>query len=234
MNALETNSIFCVWSGENSMSPERQRCLSTLQLASECNVILVSPKNIHNFIDKDRQIHSLYPKLSLTHRSDYLQAYLLYHYGGGYSGIKPFGHSWRQSFERLKSSEYSFTGSREMSPDHIASDNQEIKNAYRKLISMQRLIFKPKSKFALMWLDEVEKEIEKNAEALNKQDGTYHPRAIYGGAHDDDSIKTYDYHYPFIWNQLCGKIFHKLCYENIGEFSYDIPEHYPFPREAYR
>ena len=158
MNSLDEKTIYLIWSGKNHMSDARQNSVLTLRRRSGCNVTVVTPENISEFNSLTRPIHRYYEKLSLTHRSDYLRSYLLYHYGGGYSDIKPFDYDWTPFFNKLKNSKYSFTGARETSPLHIASDDQNIINSYHKLVTMQRLIFKPRTEFALNWLDKVKKE----------------------------------------------------------------------------
>lgn len=216
------------------MSPARKNAIETLKSNSGCEIIIVNPSNLETFNNQSYPIHESYEKLSLTHRSDYLRAYLMYHYGGGYSDIKPFSFDWRPIFEKLHESEFQFTGSRESQPDHIASADRIIKNSYNLLVTMQRVIFKPKTEFALEWLQRVSLKISEKSDQLKKCDGSYHPRATSYGIHGERLKQSFNsYKYPFEWNELCGRIFHKLCFESIGKFSYDIPAQY-FPESLYR
>jgi hypothetical protein len=44
------NTIYCFWTGINEMSENRKKCLEQLKEVSECNVILVTPVNLHEYI----------------------------------------------------------------------------------------------------------------------------------------------------------------------------------------
>lgn len=227
--------IFCIWSGNNEMSPSRKNSIEALKRESGCRIELITPENIQDFNQSDFPIHENYEKLSLTHRSDYLRAYLAYHYGGGYSDIKPFSFNWVPIFDSLYQSEYQFTGSRESCVAHIASNDDTIRNSYNSLVTMQRFIFKPKTEFALEWLSKVNAKLSDKSDELKKRDGSYHPKAVKGGVHGivNFDCSQHNSAYPFGWNEILGMIFHDLCFKNIGKFSYEIPQQY-FSEGSYR
>lgn len=94
--------IFCFWTGENEMSENRKRGLASLEQVSEVEVILITPKNLENYILPEFPLHPSYELLSLVHRSDYLRCYFMHHHGGGYADVKSFHHSWKNAFTRIQ------------------------------------------------------------------------------------------------------------------------------------
>ncbi|MDR7693558.1 capsular polysaccharide synthesis protein [Riemerella anatipestifer] len=95
--------IYCFWTGDNEMSENRKRGLETLEKKAGVPVKLITPKNLQEYVKADAPLHKGYELLSLVHRSDYLRCYFMHHYGGGYSDIKPFEHSWKPAFNKLNS-----------------------------------------------------------------------------------------------------------------------------------
>jgi hypothetical protein len=83
-----SNNIYCFWTGDNEMSQNRLDGLHNLQTVSECEVILVTPQNLNQYILPDAPLHPGYKYLSETHKADYLRTYFMHFYGGGYSDIK--------------------------------------------------------------------------------------------------------------------------------------------------
>ena len=90
--AIAQRRLWCVWAGDNPMTVNRMHSLDTLkELNPELELTLVTPSNLHRFIVPAHPLHEAYPHLSLPHRSDYLRAYFLHHYGGAYADIKSMG-----------------------------------------------------------------------------------------------------------------------------------------------
>lgn len=217
-------NIFCVWSGNNPMSITRQKSLQSIIDNSGCKITLVTPENISTIEKKDNPIHEAYKYLSLTHKADYLRAYLMYYYGGGYSDIKQIDFNWKPYFDLLENSSFDFIGYAERLPRHIASNKQEIQNFYSNLCGCGHFIFKPKSSFAAKWLNQVNSILDYKFDQLKQHPGTYHPRAIFGGIHDPESTNVYsESRYPLEWNEILGKIIHELMYQNFGCYTAGMP-----------
>ena len=82
------------------MSETRNKCLQSLS-NTELNVIFLNPQGIKEWTLPDFPFHQGYKYLSSTHKSDYLRAYFMHHYGGGYCDIKYIDYSWLPAFENL-------------------------------------------------------------------------------------------------------------------------------------
>lgn len=221
--SLEDHKIFCIWSGNNQMSDNRKRCLQSLEESADCEVILVTPNNLDTYILKDNPLHPAYEYLSLTHKADYLRAYLMYHHGGGYSDIKLNNNSWEKYFSDLNQSDKQFSGYAEVRPEHVASNYDFVKRDFHKLPGVVHFVFKKNTSLAKSWLEQVDKILDIKYELLKKYPGDYHPRAVYGGAFGTSLFK--DAKYPLGWNEILAMIFHELCYHNSNIYSLSM--HYP-------
>ena len=76
-NSLDNNIIYCFWTGTNLMSDKRKICLQQLRETSKCNVILVIPETLNNYILDEHPLHPSFNYLSETHKADYLRTYFM-------------------------------------------------------------------------------------------------------------------------------------------------------------
>lgn len=82
------------------MSQTRKNCLIALKERSQCEVVLVTPDNLNDYILPDHPLHESYKYLSFTHKADYLRTYFM-HFHGGYCDIKDPGADWNNTFNPL-------------------------------------------------------------------------------------------------------------------------------------
>jgi hypothetical protein len=211
--------IYCFWFGPE-MSPTRSNCLLSLQKNSGVKIQLITEENLKDFILPSVPLHKGFQYLSSTHKSDYLRSYFMYYYGGGYTDIKKCHYDWNIYFDMLDNSDKDFIGSRERAKKHIA--NYEVAREYQNLVTVINFIFKPKTNFAKIWYDKTQQLMDEKIEELVKNPGHYHPRAILGGIHMEPNLHT-DSKYPFEWNELLGRILHKLQWEHYGSYLFDMP-----------
>jgi hypothetical protein len=208
---INTN-IFLLWTGLNKPSHARLRCIYSYLSRSGVNITLITHENLHDWVRSP--IHPAYPFLSCTHRADYLRAYLMHNYGGGYSDIKHCNFDWRPHFDLLSSTESALmAGYPENSATDIASEQDLIRNSYANLPGMCHFIFKPTSTITTKWLSDVEQILTANFDDLANNPGTYHPRAIKQSYHGRNPILRLAYahkKYPLSWNQLLGSILHPI------------------------
>ena len=59
----------------------------------KCNIIFINKDNLKNYILKEHPLHKGFKYLSSIHQADYMRCYLMHHYGGGYTDIKPLKES---------------------------------------------------------------------------------------------------------------------------------------------
>lgn len=195
--------IYCLWTGENEMSSNRKECLESFIKTSECEVILITTKNLHEYILPDVPLHPAYEYLSQTHKADYLRTYLMHFYGGGYSDIKKTTGSWKKYFEELKQSEYWICGYAEI-PGGVAYPPNVDK--WNELIGNGAYICKAKTPLTTEWYNAMIELLDTKLNEL-KVNPSKHPQ----------DCKSESSKYPIEWNEMLGRIFHKVTY-NYKEY----------------
>lgn len=193
------HTIYCFWTGDNKMSDARIECLNSLRVVSECNVILITKDNLSTYILDDVPLHPAYAYLSETHKADYLRTYFMNFYGGGYSDIKKTTGSWVKSFNDLENGKYWMCGYKEINggvayPPHI--------DKWEELIGSGAYICKPKTLLTRNWYSNMITLLDTKLEKLKLNPSTNpQDRSELGNG------------YPIEWNEMLGRIFHKVSYE---------------------
>ena len=188
-----------MWTGDNIMSSARQECLKQLKEISECNVVLITKQNLHEYILAEHPLHPAYEYLSETHKADYLRTYFMNFYGGGYSDIKKTTGSWVKSFEDLRNSKYWICGYKERNAGDIAYAPNSAK--WNELIGNCAYISKPQTPLTKDWYNAMINFLDTKLEEL-KRNPSRHPQ---------DS-KESGSGYPIEWNEMLGRIFHNVSY----------------------
>jgi hypothetical protein len=101
---IKTHTIFCFWHSDdlNTMTHLRKVALECLQSVSKCNVELITPSRLNDFIVDGYPLHPAFEYLSDVHKSDYLRMYFMHFHGGAYCDIKQIDHSWINYWNMLE------------------------------------------------------------------------------------------------------------------------------------
>ena len=188
------NIIYCFWTGSNKMSENRKMCFQQLKYTSECKVVLVTPENLQEYILSDHPLHEAYKFLSETHKADYLRTYFMNFHGGGYSDIKKTTGSWEKYFKYLNNYDGCWICGYQEIPGGAAYGN------YEDLIGNCAYICKPNTPLTNEWYNEMIALLNKKLLDLKLNPAT-HPQ--------DCKEKS---KYPIEWNEMLGRIFHKILY----------------------
>lgn len=230
--------IWCYWSDLNNISKNRKNCLDILKNNCGVDLELVTNKSFVDYQINNFPIHKGFYYLSDTHKSDYARAYLAYCYGGGYSDVKPYRFNWSKHFELLADECIELVGRAEVSPDHIASKNDECLKFYNKLVSVCCYIIKKQGKISTEWINKVHILMDLNYDKLKQNPGHYHPRAVnklvdHSGVFQPEEkinlTKTTDY--PIGWNDLAGGIFHDLQFKYLEKIKQSFPCEIYYPHQ---
>jgi hypothetical protein len=211
------NKIFVFWTGSNEMSENRKRCLQDIINNTQCKVEFVTIHNLQDYIKEP--MHEAYAYLSEVHKADYLRTYFMHFYGGGYTDVKMQRGSWVSSFEKLNANEHALIcGYREGSAMDIAGVDS-VKQHWYKLIGNCAYICKPNTWFTKLWYESMIRLLDSKLEEL-KRHPAKHPR----------DHKEQVGGYPMGWTEMLGRIFHKICSENLDKnfIMYDLPAPYFF------
>jgi len=206
--------VYCFWTGTNKMSSQRKSCLTNMIKTLGVEVILVTPYNINDYILPSEPLHPAYEYLSQTHKSDYLRTYFMHFYGGGYSDIKRYHDSWVPAFDDMnKRRDAVLNGYHETSSDGVAGTD-EIEKYWKELPGNGAYIVRPRTSFTRTWYARMLKLLDSKLELLKKYPSK-HPQAGY----DPTSSPGY----PIEWNEMLGRIFHRLCVNYRSKFLFTVP-----------
>lgn len=193
--------IYCCWTGENEMSPDRLRAFEALKAKVGVEVVLVTPANLNSYILSDFPLHKGYQYLSLIQKSDYLRCYLMHHYGGGYTDIKVFSNSWESAFKKLENNPSKWAvGYREIGKRGVAKVDgvmgNDLKMHWHLLLGNCSFICRPYTPLTQEWYNELLKRMDFYYDDLVK-----HPGDAFGNNPG----------YAIPWAYIMGHIFHPLC-----------------------
>jgi len=201
--------IFCFWTGNNPMSENRLRCLASILETTGVSVSFVTPTNLSSYILQAHPLHPGFEHLSAVHKADYLRTYFMHFYGGGYTDIKRQTGSWKPFFDTLETSDAYIIGYTESGPGDIAC--REVEHMWRELVGNCSYICKPNTPFTYDWYTSMIKLMDQKLTFLRMYPAT-HPR----------DAKEYS-NYPIEWNELLGRIFHKVCSEYRSKLLRGLP-----------
>jgi len=204
------NNIYCFWTGTNEMSANRKRCLHNLRVVSEANVILVTPHNLQEYILESEPLHPAYYYLSETHRADYLRTYFMRFHGGGYSDIKETTGSWLNSFNELNLSNKWLNGYKEVEGGVAYTP---VVDKWNELVGNGAYICKPNTPLTQEWYNEMILLLDTKLERLK----------LYPASFPQDRAEVSNGKYPIEWNEMLGRIFHKVAYKFKNELLRSLP-----------
>ena len=93
--------LYTTWQS-GIISPFRENFLQSIRANSGLEVVYLTLDNITDIILPDHPLHPAYPYLTATQKADYLKAYLMNFYGGGYADIKLMQNSWVSAARKLQ------------------------------------------------------------------------------------------------------------------------------------
>ena len=220
-NSLIQNVIYCFWTGPTQMSELREYALKTMEQITQCRVICVTPNTLSTFILHDHPLHQAYEYLSETHRSDYLRTYFMHFYGGGYADIKIQGGSWVESFDQFRKSDAYICGYPEYGPDDVAGED-DVREKWQLIVGNGCYICRPNSPFTQAWYSRMIALLDEKLPELREHPAKY-PR----------DCKEDVNGYPIGWNEMLGRIFHRVCTEHTDRILQTLPRYIDFKTNRY-
>lgn len=226
---LKQKTIWMIWTGDNEMSSKRKFCLEQFcEINKNCNVCLITKEDIEKLPD----LHKGFKYLSETHKADYLRAYLMHNFGGGYADIKVPSNNWFDIFEEFASDEnYFIVGYPESGPGDIArvdlcridankikylreyciDDNgnwtfKHVEQNWQKMIGNGSYICKKNTVFTKDWIDAINEKMDLYYNELQKNPASF-PQDQCGIINPTTEQES---KYPLVWSDICGSIFHPL------------------------
>nr|VFJ88514.1 MAG: Capsular polysaccharide synthesis protein [Candidatus Kentron sp. LFY] len=231
LSGISERKIFIFWTGGNEMPSARRDCLRSIRENSGAEVVLVTPRNLKEYLIEGHPLHEAYNYLSYTHKADYLRCYFMHHYGGGYSDIKQIDFDWNPYFSKIDlDNDIWAIGYPEIGPEGVAAPPgmvDEIKKQWFKLIGQCAYIFRADTPLTLEWYTELHRELDNNLQTL-KRHPARHPQDRYRKKPENRLLRTlafglYRSKYPLRWAQILGEISHPLFLKYTHKICNELP-----------
>jgi hypothetical protein len=197
--------IYCFLISPKEISTVELKQIETMKEISECNVILITNTRLTDWVKKDNPLHEAYEYLSDFHKIDYLRAYFMHFYGGGYASFNSINRSWIDGFNEFNANQkallngYSENGAYDVSVP-------ELKKYWRFLLGNSGYIVRPNTDLTKDCYNRVNKLLNLKLEKLKSTQST--PSTPY----------------PIERNELMGTIFHTVQMDYISNIFYSVPK----------
>ena len=206
-DAFQSGIVFTFWFGPYVMSPSRSAAVQSIFRDTGRPVMFVTDANVREFEHPDHLFHEAFQYLSEVHKADYLRCYLMHHYGGGYTDVKPVLRPWTSYFRTLDDSPALALGYPEVSATAVAQLPGELgaqlRLHYAELIGYCSMIFKRRTALTSQWMDGTHAKLDQILADLRAHPAQ-HPMDQRGVRLPSGAISEY----PLQWTELGGNIFH--------------------------
>ncbi len=224
--------IWCYWEGP-TMTGNRKLSFSYLVQNIGVPVCLITPENISLFLKDQHPLPRTYFDLSIVHRSDYIRAYLLHHYGGGWHDVKATEVSYSNVWKDFEDTNIWMVGRPEQ-PNGAAriydAENRYMPDYYQNLIAVPSWVGRPNTPLSQQLLSGIENILNKHADTLKKYPSK-HPRdkkittkspiikllQVVKFTYQGKSTK-----YPLEWT-LFGNVFHPCILQYQSHIARSLP-----------
>lgn len=216
--------VFIFWFSHLDYTPEftarRFNALQSLITNLKVPVIMITDENYKSWEVPKYSIHEGFKYLSGNHKSDYLRAYLLCHYGGGYHDIKWREKSWENEWEKFSNSDIWIVGKRELKADCIGynpeKDEKWVQQEFNKLITMGWVISKPYNEYIQKLINKINEKLDDKIEILKLKPAPNIRCGIGNGCDENE--------YPLRWLELMGEISHPLLLNYTTHIDFTLPD----------
>jgi FkbM family methyltransferase len=199
------------WTGVNAMSDVRKGCLEKLRVATGVHVVLYTPETIRHLELPDAPFHPAFEHLSAVHRADFLRTYCMHFYGGGYSDIKIPTRTWTDAFATIETDDDAWIVGYQEIAGGVAYGPME--DMWKHIIGNGAYICKPRTPLTQDWYDNMMRLLDEKLPEL-KLNPAPDARAC------AETSKT---GYPIEWNEMLGRIFHRVIWPHIAHVRNTLP-----------
>jgi hypothetical protein len=129
-------------------------------------------------------------------------------HGGGYSDIKKTTGSWVESFHRMNTTDAWVCGYAEIEGGVAYTPYVD---KWREMVGNGAYICKPQTEFTRAWYSAMMSLLDTKLDALRLHPSTF--------PQDSSEVSSY----PIGWNEMLGRIFHKVSYEYKEKIMNSLP-----------
>eukprot|EP00123_Amoebidium_parasiticum_P016698 comp23549_c2_seq1/m.39750 comp23549_c2_seq1/g.39750 ORF comp23549_c2_seq1/g.39750 comp23549_c2_seq1/m.39750 type:complete len:372 (-) comp23549_c2_seq1:865-1980(-) len=231
-SSIVPRNVFVAWFGAGMVGPRYEAYKSILARLG-VNVTVVNEMNLSQFSLRENPMHPAVfgNYLARNHVVDYVRAYLLHHYGGGFHDIKPASKSWKPHFDAFNDPGVWMVGSKPRGRFEVECDDTyaravnetgrcwEVMAAWPNLLSPGAYIMRPRTHLTEKWLTLVHNRLQSKID-----DVIAHPALRRRCCRQSESPG-----YPFSWNELHSALLYPLQYQYFAHIRQGLPRYLPSP-----
>jgi hypothetical protein len=208
-DALQARTLFAFWLGPYQMSPARTAAVHSIFRDASTPVCFITDTTLHQWELPESPFHEAMQYLSEVHRADYLRCYLMHHFGGGYTDIKPVLNPWPPHFADLLGSDAMALGYPEISANAVAQlqgvIGEQLRTHYAEVIGYCSMVFKRRTAITTEWFEATQHKLSELLPSL-REHPAQHPMDQLGVTLPNGTVSSY----PLKWTELGGNIFHPV------------------------
>lgn len=224
--------IWTYWAGKE-MKGNRLLSFNLLVENTGVPVFLVDDSNLHTLEIKEYPFHEGFKYLSAVHQSDYIRAYLLHHYGGGWNDIKATESAYTKVWDEFIHPDIYIVGRPEIKRGaaRVFDGDKWMPDYYQNLIAVTSWVGRPYTPLSEKLMRKFNDFLEENIDELKKHPAR-HPRerALRGESFLSRTIEKVknrfsgrQNNYPLQWT-LFGNLFHPVNLEYQDHVSMSLPK----------
>lgn len=224
--------IWAYWSGKE-MTGNRLLSFNLLVKNIGVPVFLVDHSNLHSLEIKEYPFHRGFKYLSWVHQSDYIRAYLLHHYGGGWHDVKATESNYIRVWDEFIRPDIYIVGKEEIKGGaaKVFDGDKWMPDYYQNLIAVTSWVGRPYTPLSEKLMKKFDDFLEENIDELKKYPAK-HPRerALKGKTFLSKTIEKVknrftgrQNNYPLEWT-LFGNLFHPVNLEYQENVSRSLPK----------
>lgn len=216
--------VFIFWFSHLDYTPEfsvrRFNALQSLINNLKVPVIIITNENYKSWEVPKHPIHEGFKYLSGNHKADYLRAYLLCYYGGGYHDIKWRVKSWENEWDKFSDTNIWIVGRRELKADYIGYDPEKdekwVQQEFNKIITMGWVISRPDNEYFNILMDKINEKLNNKIDTLKLKPAPISRCGIGNGCDKNE--------YPLRWLEIMGEISHPLLLNYTKHIDFTLPD----------
>ena len=189
------------------MSTNRKASHESIKSIPNCKIITLDSESCKAYEVAENPFHPAFDLLSEVHRGDYMQVYLLLHYGGGYTNVKKYDDGekakWAKAFETLRASGAQMVGYPERPVGGVAYPPNCPR--WREATGVCAWVAKRDCIIMRRMMHDIHAFLDGKLDELK-----VHPPSH---ARDCKEISNY----PIEWNQIMGRNFHRISFDYLSE-----------------
>lgn len=220
--------VWTLWFGE-PMRGHRLKAFRALEASLGVPVRLIQEDEIASLNKSHDPIHPAIfsGTMSAIQQGDYMRAYIMHHYGGGYTDIKPTTRNWSASFDEFKDPSLWMLGVKEIAGGvacgghylkflGIHASCGDVTQQWETMVTNGAYIIRPGSPISEQWLKAANWRLDQTFERLKRHPAPFQ-RCCLGNT--DAASRAY----PLRWADLHGEIMGPLQYRFLMHIKQGLP-----------